>query len=97
MSSRCNLVPARSWDQTISDLQQLNRSRPRRLLCLLTWQCVIYLIWTERNNRLHRNIFRSSDSISTLVVSTIRTKIASIRLSSPALATTLFAIWMSST
>lgn len=96
MSARCNLAPSRTWNQTISELQQLNRPRPNKLLCLLTWQCVIYLIWTERNNRLHRNTFRSPDSISSLVISTIRTKIASIRLSSPPLSSALFNIWMSS-
>lgn len=94
MAARCNFTPSRSWNQTITDLQQLNRPRPEKLLILLTWQCVLYLIWTERNNRLHRNAFRSADSISTHVISTIRTKIAAIRLSSPSLSSSLFAIWM---
>ncbi|KAL0731194.1 hypothetical protein Bca4012_027288 [Brassica carinata] len=89
MAQRCNFAPVSTWDHSVAALMNRNSSKPEKLLCLLAWQCTIYLLWKERNNRLHRNCYRSTDSISSLAVSTIRTKIAAIRSSSPSLSSVL--------
>lgn len=93
VAAKCNLTPLPTWNQTMLALQSLRCARPQKILTLLACQATVYLLWTERNNRLHRQVFRSSDSIVSFVSTTIRTKIASMREASPALSYSMFAIW----
>lgn len=93
VAAKCNLTPLPTWNQTMLALQSLRCARPQKILTLLACQATVYLLWTERNNRLHRQVFRSPDSIVSSVSTTIRTKIASMREASPALSYSMFAIW----
>lgn len=94
IAAKCNLSPNQSWDQILLDLQALRCCRPQKLLSILACQCVIYLLWTERNNRLHRQIFRPPDSVTSSVSGTIRSKIAALRDQPPRLSSSMFAIWL---
>ncbi|WZZ52606.1 hypothetical protein YC2023_052713 [Brassica napus] len=58
-SSRCGLTPLHSWGPAIDQLLSLPPPRSTRILILLAWQATLYLIWNERNARLHSNTFRS--------------------------------------
>lgn len=97
VAERCNLEPHRSWLDTINHLQILTGPKERKRLILLVWQCTIYLLWSERNNRLHRQSFRPSDSIINLIDITIRNKASSFRESNPQSASTILQLWLSST
>ncbi|KAL0646598.1 hypothetical protein Bca4012_044889 [Brassica carinata] len=52
-----------------------------------------YYIWSERNSRLHRRIFKPPDSISKQIEATIRSKISALRDQSLRLSSSLFAVW----
>lgn len=88
-------VPAiRPWDQSISYMQSLSSPKHLRLLSLLAWQAAIYTLWTERNSRIHKNEFRSADSLSTSTIALIKNRISSFRYSSPALSSAMMQIWL---
>ncbi|XP_013705921.1 uncharacterized protein LOC106409923 [Brassica napus] len=92
---RCAFSPRRNWDATLLDVQAYRGTKHTRKLLLLAWQGTIYFIWSERNNRIHRNNFRSSHSIISEIDCTIRRKLASFRLANPALSSPLLEIWFS--
>ncbi|KAL0884308.1 hypothetical protein Bca101_008289 [Brassica carinata] len=46
---------------------------------VLSWQASIYEIWRERNNRLHRAVFRPPSSLLSSINSTVKNKISSFR------------------
>ncbi|KAG5406867.1 hypothetical protein IGI04_012986 [Brassica rapa subsp. trilocularis] len=60
-------------------------NRAERTLLLLAWQATIYALWSERNSRLHRHLFRSSHSLTVDIDQTVRRRIASIRHDAPQL------------
>ena len=45
-------------------MQAMTLPKHDRLLVLLAWQATIYLIWTERNSRIHRQQHRSISSLA---------------------------------
>nr|VDD52853.1 unnamed protein product [Brassica oleracea] len=94
-SRRCAFSPKRNWEETLLDLQTFRGTKHSRTLLLLAWQGTIYFIWSERNNRLHRNTFRSSQSIVSEIDRTIRRKLASVRPANPALSSALLQLWFS--
>lgn len=55
----------------------------------------IYAIWTERNSRLHRSVFRSTDSITKNIITQVTNRISSFRPSNPAISSKLMQIWFS--
>ncbi|KAF3524706.1 hypothetical protein F2Q69_00049672 [Brassica cretica] len=82
---------------TLTDSEEtVSLSSPKhlRLLSLLAWQATIYTLWTERNSRIHRNEFRSADSLSTSTIALIKNRISSFRYSSPALSSAMMQIWL---
>ncbi|KAG2250068.1 hypothetical protein Bca52824_089696 [Brassica carinata] len=64
-ATRCQVNTPRDYQSTIDYLINLRLSKPHKKLLLIAWQCVIYLLWTERNSRLHRRSFRSPQSLLT--------------------------------
>ena len=96
LASRCSVSPSPDWDVTLTTLHNYRGTRPWRKLLLLSWQAAIYLLWSERNQRLHRNRFRSSDSLLLEIDKQIRLRIASFRLSNPAESSQLLQLWFSS-
>lgn len=95
VSRRCSIQPLRSWDLTISAMTSLRCSKPKKILCLLAWQCSIYLLWAERNARLHRQQFRSASSIFSTIDSTLRNRCSTLRESNSALASSMLQLWFS--
>lgn len=93
IASRSRIIPRRSWDETILQMQSLPSEKAFRLLVLLSWQAILYWLWNERNNRLHSNTFRSIDSIFSLIDRQIRNKIQSFRYSSPILCSKMMQRW----
>ncbi|KAL0669519.1 hypothetical protein Bca4012_032223 [Brassica carinata] len=64
LSRRCSLQALPDWDQTILQLTSLRTGKLHRRLVIIAWEATIYAIWTERNSRLHRSVFCSTDSIT---------------------------------
>ncbi|KAL1190122.1 hypothetical protein V5N11_015543 [Cardamine amara subsp. amara] len=67
----------------------------KRCLNLLAWQASIYELWAERNSRLHRNIFRSTDTIIHSISTTIRNRINSFRAQNPTSTSNCFQLRLS--
>lgn len=59
LASRCSFTPSQQWDQSINDLQSSQGPRHARLLIILVWQAIMYFLWMERNNRLHRQTLQA--------------------------------------
>ncbi|XP_056843086.1 uncharacterized protein LOC108838571 [Raphanus sativus] len=95
LAPRSGLNPARSWSSVLAQLGSLRPQTPRGRLTLLCWQACLYWIWTERNARLHRNIFRSVEGISRLIDRQIKDRLLSFRSSNPAASSTMMQQWLS--
>lgn len=93
---RCQLQPLRSWSATVTQMQAIQGPKDKRRLSLLAWQCSMYFLWGERNNRLHRNTFRSADSLLRLIDSTVRNRISTFRDQNPRLSSSMLQLWFSS-
>lgn len=92
---RCKLHPLRSWEATVCQMQALHGSKESIRLSLLAWQCTLYFLWGERNNRLHRQNFRSAESILKLIDSVVRNMISSYKDQNPALSSSMLQLWLS--
>lgn len=51
---RCQVTTPRDYQGMINYLITVRLPKPQKKLLLIAWQGVIYLLWTERNARLHR-------------------------------------------
>ncbi|KAF2601882.1 hypothetical protein F2Q70_00027198 [Brassica cretica] len=95
LSRRCSLQALADWDQIILQLTNLRTGKLHRRLVIIAWQATIYAIWTERNSRLHRSVFRSTDSIAMSIITQVKNRISSFRSTNPALSSKLMQIWLS--
>lgn len=64
LAPRCGIQPERSWDLVLNQIQSTGRNSIKGILTRLCWQGCIDWTWRERNARLHRQVFRSTDSIA---------------------------------
>ncbi|KAL1198508.1 hypothetical protein V5N11_003585 [Cardamine amara subsp. amara] len=71
----------------------LSGRKEKKRLTVLAWQGTIHALWTERNARLHRNSFRSTDSLLAQIDLTIRNCIASYRQVNQTLASSMLQLW----
>lgn len=94
VATRSQTHANRDWDGTINYLQSLRGPKANTRLLLLAWQTTVYTIWTERNHRLHRNNFRSQDSLFQTIDVTIRNRISSFRDSNPTLGSNMMQRWL---
>ncbi|CAN7111668.1 unnamed protein product, partial [Brassica rapa subsp. narinosa] len=76
-------------------LTNLRTGKLHRRLVVIAWQAAIYAIWTERNSRLHRSVFRSTDSIGKSIITQVTNRISSFRPTNPSLSSKLMQIWQS--
>lgn len=95
MALRCGIIPERNWSRSLVQLQAINSKAPKGILTLLCWQGCIYWSWSERNGRLHRKIYRSSDSIARYLDRQIRDRILSFREQNPTASSTMMQQWLS--
>ncbi|KAL0696575.1 hypothetical protein Bca4012_063755 [Brassica carinata] len=94
LATRCGLNPAQQWTDVTDQLQFFNSRNWRGRLILLTWQCCIYWIWQERNNRLHRHTFRSIEALLMLIDRQVRDRILSYREINPRLSSRMMQQWL---
>lgn len=92
-ANRFDLLPMRNWNDSLLQMQSLGGERIRKCLLLLSWQAVIYLIWTKRNSWLHRNCSRFPARLITFIERQLKEKINSYREGNPALSSSLLQSW----
>lgn len=96
ISMRCQLTVNRNWNGNFDSMQRLIGPKEKKIVTLIAWQCTIYLLWSERNNRLHRNIFKPAESIINTIDGIVRNRSSSFRDSNPALASSMLQFWFAS-
>lgn len=94
LAPRCGIRPEQNWDRVLMQIQLTSpRSTTGMLLCLC-WQGCIYWTWGERNARIHRQVYRSADSISRTLDRQIKDRILSLRHTSSSRSSTLMQQWL---
>ncbi|KAF2592192.1 hypothetical protein F2Q70_00042708 [Brassica cretica] len=86
-----------NWVSSITALQSLTGPAWYEKLCCLVWKLIIYSLWAERNSRLHRNAYRSIDSLAASIDRTVKNRINSLREANPSVASTMSQFWVEST
>lgn len=84
-----------SWNDVTHSLMSLSGSRHHKYLSLLSWQATIYELWWERNERLHRGKYRSTDSLWKRFKSMIKNKISALRPENNTKASAILQLWFS--
>lgn len=79
LSRKVQWNPSRNWSTEFGCMQAIRSPKHERLLVLLAWQASIYLLWTKRNNRHHRQQYRSVSSLAKQADLLIRNRISGIR------------------
>lgn len=79
LAIRCDLTPSPMWPVNIDYLKAQSGPTWKQKLTLIVWQLVIYTIWHERNERTHRQFFRSPASLASTITRIVKNKIHSSR------------------
>ena len=79
-----------STTSTVYDSQSLTKKK----LLLIAWKCAIYLLWTERNSRLHRRCFRSPTSLLSTLNLTFRNRWSSLRSQNTVSVSAMIQMWL---
>ncbi|CAH2051535.1 unnamed protein product [Thlaspi arvense] len=90
---RCSHTPHRTWSDTIADLCNFSGNRHKKHLLMIAWQATIYTIWLERNNRLHKNNYKSAPLIIRKIDLLVRNRASSFRDSNPSFSSSLLQLW----
>ncbi|KAF3532477.1 hypothetical protein DY000_02037064 [Brassica cretica] len=93
LAGKANWTPSRNWDTGLGCLQSSSLPRYHRLLIFLAWQASIYLLWSECNNRFHRQQFRPTSSLERHADSLIRNRISGFREENPFLSSSMLQLW----
>ncbi|KAG5407030.1 hypothetical protein IGI04_013149 [Brassica rapa subsp. trilocularis] len=92
-SEKCRFRTTSHWNSILAQLQSTALNKHQRSLLLLGWQATLYILWSERNNRLHRAQFSSSDGIQKKITLTVKNRISSLRSDRPAFSSALMQLW----
>lgn len=84
-----------SWEDVTHSLLSLTTSRDHKYLTFLSWQAVVYELWWERNERLHRGRQRSPTLLCSKIKRLIKNRISSFRPESNTLASRRLQLWFS--
>lgn len=95
LAPRCGVQPQRAWDLVLTQIQSIGRNSTKGILLRLCWQGCVYWTWMERNARLHRQIYRSPETIERLLDRQIKDRILSYRQTNPSSSSRLMQQWVS--
>lgn len=70
------------WNRTLNSLTSSQLSHQDKCLLRLAFQTTIYMLWRERNSRLHNQTLLPHNALSRLVDKAIRTRLSSLSLPS---------------
>lgn len=93
IAGRCRLLPHVTWENTLQQLITLAANRDSKRLTLIAVQATVYWIWHERNSRLHRQNFKATDTILSLLDKQIRNRLQSFRHSNPRASSAMMQLW----
>lgn len=93
-SDRCQVVTPRDWMGIVDYLNTIQLPKLKKKLLLITWQCAIYLIWSERNARLHRNCSRSPHNLLSSLYLIVKNRCSSLRSQNPRSSSAMIQMWM---
>ncbi|XP_048629176.1 uncharacterized protein LOC125600541 [Brassica napus] len=93
IAHRCQLQPLTVWGDIILQLQRLLRDRDSRRLTLLAFQASVYWIWTERNTRLHQQLFKTPETVFSMIDKQIRNRLQSFRHANPRASSAMTQLW----
>lgn len=63
LARKRNFNSPRDWDDILHATRVASGSKPFSKLLRLSYQAASYLVWKERNSRIHRQVFRSTVSV----------------------------------
>lgn len=94
--SRLNVSPPQSFDDVLRWLIALSRDKNVLLIIRLLFQAVVYLIWKERNQRIHNAVEKAPGIIIAEIKQTIRLRLDPIarRQLTPADHSSVLAVWL---
>ena len=93
IANRCDLHLSTSWDDTILQLQSLRGNIDSKRLCLLATQATIYWIWSERNTRLHQQVFKPVGTVITAIDRQVRNMLQSFRHANSRASSSMTQLW----
>lgn len=93
-AARCRIATPRDWIRIVNYLNSLRLPKPHKKLVLIAWQCSIYLLWSERNSRLHRSCFRSPQSLLSSMNLIVKNRCSSLRSQNPSTSSAMIQMWM---
>ncbi|KAG5404180.1 hypothetical protein IGI04_010299 [Brassica rapa subsp. trilocularis] len=93
IAHRCQLQPRIVWEDIILQLQRLSTDRDSRRLTLLAFQATVYWIWTERNTRLHQQLFKTPLTVFSTIDKQIRNRLQSFRHANPRASSAMTQLW----
>ncbi|XP_018480096.1 uncharacterized protein LOC108851183 [Raphanus sativus] len=93
IAAKCGFTSTRQWITLLPQLKAHTTNKVRKTLLLLSWQAVLYTLWTERNRRLHNSQFSSSDGLINQAKLTIKNMISSLRTDRPKFSSSLMQLW----
>lgn len=96
LATKCNFNSSRQWPTILLQLQTSRSNKTQKTLLLLCWQATLYILWTERNNRLHNARFSSADALIAQIKLTVKNRISSLRIDRPKFSSALLRLWFSS-
>lgn len=94
VARRLQISPIRDWQRTLDQMISAPPPQYKRLLTRLTWQSTVYWLWSERNTRLHANLFRTVDQIFRLMDRQLINKIQSFRETNPTRSSEMMQSWV---
>ncbi|XP_009151176.1 uncharacterized protein LOC103874501 [Brassica rapa] len=97
IARRCQVQALVGWESTLQQLQSLRSNKDLNRLTLLAVQATIYWIWNERNARLHRQTYKSSDTLISTIDKQIRNKLLSFRQTNPRASSAMMQLWFLTT
>lgn len=92
---RCNFNSARQWAAILPQLKCHSTNKTQKTLLLLCWQATLYILWTERNNRLHNAQSTSPPGLIAKIKLVVKNRISSLRIDRPKFSSSLLQLWFS--
>lgn len=93
-AAKCQVSTSRDWSSVVAYLGTVRLPKAQKKLLLIAWQCAIYLLWSERNSRLHRTCYRPPDSILSSLNLIVRNRCSSLRSQNPVISSAMIQMWM---
>lgn len=95
IAAKCRFASVRQWSNLLPQLNSHTTNKVSKTLLLLCWQATLYILWMERNNRLHNANFTAPDGLIAQIKLTVKNRISSLRTDRPKFSSSLLQLWFS--